>query len=236
MENMVFLIDIPRLPSGQRTTADSMTFFGTELIYYLEAMGLEHTIVDSIYNFDFTATKDLAFVHNIGGAHAGESARRTGYCGLGRAVKELGLATEQSLHIDFVTSSVGSLNDDFLTMLYLAAQGDDGLTEYNWRNPPVASRKQKTLQEKSQAKDGLRERLRSQLRQCFQVYYPTHDTVKDSTAGSAGTIWFQSKWYNSPTFPRAILRDCKSVRPGMLMHNKVRSRDPNAFVFTSRLG
>ena len=221
MENMVFLIDLPRLSEGQRTTTEDMTFFGRELIYFLEAMGLEQSIIDSMHNFDFTATRHLAFVHNIGGVHSGESGKRTGYCGLGRAVKELSLATDKPVHIDFVTSSVGSLNDDFLAMLYLAAQGDDGITEYNWRNPPVASRKKKTPQECLQVKDGLRERLRSHLRQRFRIYYPTHDTVKESTARSAGTICFQSKWYNSPTFPREILRDCKSVRSGMLMHNKV---------------
>lgn len=221
MENMVFLIDVPRLPKDQRTRSEDMTFFGTELIYFLEAMGLEQTIIDSMYNFDFTMTKDLAFVHNIGGAHSGELQQRTGYCGLGRAVKELGLATDQPLHIYFVTSSVGSLNNDFLSMIYLAAQGDDGLIEYNWRNPPILPKRKKTPQEDLQAEDDSRERLRSHLRQNFQVYYPTHETVKSSVAGSAGTIWFQSKWYNSPTFPREILRDCKSVRPGMLMHNKV---------------
>ena len=221
MENMVFFIDLPRLPEGQRTTSKEMTFFGTELIYYLEAMGLEQSIIDSMYNFDFTPTKGLAFVHTIGGAHSGESSQRTGYCGLGRAVRKLGLATDKPLDIDFVTSSVGSLSDEFLAIMYLAAQGDDGFTEYCWRNPPVASRKKKIPQEDPQTKDGLRDRLRSLLRRNFHVYYPTHDTVKDSTARSAGTICFRSKWYNSPTFPREILRDCKSVRPGMLMHNKV---------------
>lgn len=221
MENMVFLIDLPRLRDGQRTKAEKMTFFGAELIHFLESMGLEQSIINSMYNFDFAATEDLAFIHSIGGAHTGESAQRTGYCGLGRAVKELGLATDNALHIDFVTSSVGSLNDDFLAMLYLAAQGDDGLKEYEWRNPPVATRKKKPPQEEPQVQDSLRERLRSHLRENFCVYYPTHDTVKQSTARSAGTICFQSKWYNSPTFPREILRDCKSVRPGMLMHNKV---------------
>ena len=229
MENMVFLIDLPRLSEGRCTKSEDMTFFGTELIYFLEALGLEQTIIDSIYNFDFTATGHLAFVHSIGGAHPGESWHRTGYCGLGRAVKELGLATDKLLHIDFVTSSVGSLNDDFLAMLHLAAQGDDGLTEYYWRNPHVTSGKEKSTQELLLANDVLRERVRSHLRQSFQIYYPTHDTVKDSTARSAGTICFQSRWYNSPTFPREILRDCKSVRPGMLMHNKVWMKRPSVF-------
>ena len=221
MENMVFLIDLPRLQEGQPTTADTMTFFGTEMMYFLEAMGLERSIVDSIYRFDFTATKDLAFIHNVGGVHSGESWQRTGYCGLGRAVKELGLATQKRLDIDFVTSSVGSLNDDFLAMLYLGAQGDNGLEEYNRRNPAVVSRKRKMPHGNSEERQISRELLRSHLRQNIRVYFPTHETVKNSNAGSAGTICFQSKWFNSPTFPHEILRDCKSVRPGMLMHNKV---------------
>ena len=221
MENMVFLIDLPRLTEGRRTTKEEITFFGRELINFTKAMGLEQSIIDSMYNFDFTATKDFAFVHNIGGAHTGPSSQHTGYLGLGRAVKELGLATDKILHIDFVASSIGSLNDEFLAMLYLAAQGDDGLTEYNWRYPPVVSRKKQTVKADSNMDDSTRENLRSHLRRNFRVYYPTHDTVKKSIARSAGTICFQSKWYNSPAFPRQILRDCKSVRPGMLMHNKV---------------
>ena len=224
MENMVFLVDLPRLPEGQRTAADGMTFFATELINFLEAMGLERSIIDSMYNFDFTATKDLAFVHTLGGVHSGESWQRTGYCGLGRAVKRLGLATDKRLHIDFVTSSIGALNDDFLAMLYLGAQGDNGLKEYNWRNPAVASRKKMTPQEDSQVTQTLRERLWSHLRLDFQVYFPTQETVRNSTAGSAGTICFNSKWYNAHNFPREVLRDCQSVRPGMLMHNKVASK------------
>ena len=230
MENMIFLIDLPRLPEGQRATKEDMTSFGTELIYFLEAMGLEHSIIDSIYNFDFTATTDLGFIHSIGGEHSGESWQRTGYCGLGQAVKRLGLGTEKSLHIDFVTSSLGALNDDFLVMLYLSAQGDNGLKEYRWRNPPVVSKKKKVPQQDSQPVDNSRERLLSHLRDRFSVYFPTHNTVKSSLAGSAGTICFRSNWYNSPSFPREVLRDCKSVRPGMLMHNKVQS---NAVLFIS---
>lgn len=219
MENSVFLIDLPRL-CNVSTAPEDMTFFGRELIYFCEAMGLEHGIINSIHNFNFAATKDLAFVHTVGGAHVGESWRRTGYCGLGRAVQELGLATDQALNIDFVTSSVGSLNIDFLAMLYLAAQGDDGSAEYEWRNPPAG--RSKAAKTALQQKEAVREALVDNIRKYFHIYFPTNDTVRNSKAGSAGTICFQSKWYNSPTFPRQALRDCKSVRPGMLMHNKVR--------------
>ncbi len=224
MENMVFLIDLPRLPGSQRTTKEDLTFFGRELIYFLEAMGLERSIVESLYNFDFRATKDIAFVHTIGGTHAGEGEpwRRTGYCGLGRAIGELQLATNGALHIDFVTSSVGSLNIDFLTTLYLAAQGDDGYKEYQRRNLVTGKARSKAgtaITNEARTDQG---KLQEEVRENFRIYFSTHDTVKSSKAGFAGTICFQSKWYNSPTFPRQALRDCKSTRAGLLMHNKVR--------------
>ncbi len=219
MENMVFIIDLPRLPEGQRTAPD--TFFGRELIYFLNAMGLEQSIVDSVSHFNFGASEHFAFVHTIGGAHTGESWRRTGYCGLGRAVKELGLTTDSALHIDFVTSSVGSLNVDFLAMLYLAARGNDGSTEYGWRNPETGKWKTKASKLELAEAEAAQEEIRNEIRDKFHIYFPTHDTVKASTAGFAGTICFQSKWYNSTTFPRNALRDCKSTRIGLLMHNKV---------------
>ncbi len=42
-----------------------MTFFGKELIHFLEAMGLQRDIVLSLYNFDFSETKSLAFIHSM---------------------------------------------------------------------------------------------------------------------------------------------------------------------------
>ncbi|KAL9033085.1 MAG: hypothetical protein Q9180_006139, partial [Flavoplaca navasiana] len=62
MENTVFLIDLPRLAPKTTTLASpTMTNFGEDLIHFLEAMGLEKSIIDSMHHFDFTATKDLAF-------------------------------------------------------------------------------------------------------------------------------------------------------------------------------
>lgn len=221
MENMLFLIDLPRLPDNHQTPTTELTAFGKDLVYFLQAMGLEETVVQSVHKFDFTRTKDLAFVHTIGGAHTEEQAwRRTGYCGLGRAVQQLGLETHKSLNIDFVTSSVGSLNMDFLVTLYLAAQGDDGLTEYNWRNSKKA--RAKTTSDDRKSKD-LHNRVMNDVDTNLHIYFPTRDAVVNSKGGApyGGTICFQSKWYDSPTFPRQLLRDCRSRRKGLLMHNKV---------------
>ncbi|KAL8723908.1 MAG: hypothetical protein Q9166_008226, partial [cf. Caloplaca sp. 2 TL-2023] len=221
MENTTFLIDLPRLSTERAVAADDgMTNFGRDLSYFLQAMGLEQSIIESLHHFDFSATKGLAFVHTVGGAHAGhdEPWRRTGYCGLGRAISDLGLASDEPLNIDYVTSSVGSLNMDFVTMLYLAAQGDDGLSEYEWRSQP-ASKKAKASQSNTQV---VKQEIQKQITEGFRIYFPSFDTVRASAGGpnNGGTICFQTKWWNSPTFPRDLLRDCKSKREGMLMHNK----------------
>lgn len=219
MENMVFLIDLPRLMGSQDSAPENMTLFGRDLIYFLEAMGLQQKVIDSIYRFDFSKTQNIAFVHTIGGTHSGkhEPWRRTGYCGLGRAVEKLGLKTSEALSIDFVTSSLGSLNIGFLSALYLAAQGDDGLTEYEWRSSSARTAK------KARNVQTIEDNIQRQVNENFHVYYPTRDTVASSIGGTSagGTICFQSKWYKSLTFPRGLLRDCRSRRKGLLMHNKV---------------
>lgn len=222
MENSLFLIDLPRLPQGRKTSKEDMTPFGRDLIYFLKAMDLDASIIQSIHNFDFSATKDYAFVHTIGGVHEGESWRKTGYCGLGSAVQNLGLQTSNDLDIDFVASSIGSLNYGFLSGLYLAAQGDDGSTEYDGRYA-LQSRSKAGLSAREKAQ---REQTRMEeiLKKNFRIYFPTHETVASSTGGTdcGGTVCFQSKWYKLPTFPSGLMRDCRSVRKGLLMHNKVR--------------
>ena len=220
MENMAFLIDLPRLPNDGHVSTNKLTTFGKDLIYFLQAMGLEESVIQSVQKFDFSKTNDLAFVHTIGGAHTNnESWRRTGYCGLGRAVNQLGLSTREPLDLNFVTSSVGSLNIGFLTTLYLAAQGDDGLTDYRWRNTKTKA----GLSSADKKAEQSHQNMEMDVNQDFHIYFPTRDTVVHSTGGApcGGTICFQKKWYVSPTFPKHLLRDCKSRREGMLMHNKV---------------
>ncbi|KAL8897666.1 MAG: hypothetical protein Q9207_007096 [Kuettlingeria erythrocarpa] len=183
MENSVFLIDLPRLPSGQVMEEIEMTDFAKDLMYFLRAMGLDQSIIDSLHHFDFSATLDLAFVHTIGGAHVGEDEpwRRTGYCGLGRAISRLGLASgasvpdEQPLAIEYITSSVGSLTMDFLSVLYLAAQGDDGMKDYNWRNTTL-SKRDKTYAAHQKQKTDAQEKIRKHIEEGFRIYYPSQDT------------------------------------------------------------
>ena len=222
MENSVFVVDLPRLSEGKRVKLEDMTDFGRELIYFVAAMGLQKEIVESLYAFDFSATNGLAFVHTIGGAHTGQAWRRTGYCGLGRAVRELGLTTDMELDIDYIASSIGAINRDFLAALYLAAQGDDGMREYTSRyratNPGVWPR----LRD-GQVSNSLSPAFLESLDERFRLFFPSEDTVVSSKGGKdcAGVICFQEKWWRGANFPRKAFRDCKSRREGLLMHNKV---------------
>ena len=220
MENVVFVIDLPRLSDG--TATPKMPKFGHELIRFCKALGLEDALVESLSQFDFSATEDLAFVHTIGGGHIEEEVRgSTGYMGLGRAVKDLGLVTKQNVDVDFVTSSLGNINEAFLFTLYHAAQGDPPLA------PSLKASKKSNVSNLLNPKDQSckAESSSSSLfgTSRFTIYFPTHATVAASAAGThgAGTICLSSKYFNSDSFPRASLRDCKSTRPGMVIHSKI---------------
>ncbi|KAE8148000.1 tyrosyl-DNA phosphodiesterase-domain-containing protein [Aspergillus avenaceus] len=216
MENSVFIIDLPK--KADPASEITKTAFYNELTYFLRATTLHANVISKLDNYDFSKTGNIAFVHTIGGSHIGDSWRRTGYCGLGRSVESLGLRVSKPINIDFITSSVGSLTGEFLRSIYLASQGDDGMTEYVLRTAksfPAQIRNDPTrLVEKTTAEE---------WKNRFRVYFPSEATVRDSKGGPqcAGTICFQQKWYMSPKFPRQVLRDCKSQRPGVLMHNKI---------------
>ncbi|RHZ73398.1 hypothetical protein CDV55_109089 [Aspergillus turcosus] len=216
MENSAFLIDLPR--KATTTSVGSTTAFQEDLVYFLRASTLHDNIISRLDEYDFSQTSHIMLVHTIGGSHTGDAWRRTGYCGLGRAVNALRLRTSKPINIDFVASSVGSLTDEFLRSIYLASQGDDGTTDYTLRTS-------KTFPARNpNGTDQLIHKTTAQeWKDRFRVYFPSQTTIEQSRGGpaSAGTICFQSKWYESPKFPRHVLRDCKSRRPGLLMHNKI---------------
>ncbi|OTA60229.1 phospholipase D/nuclease [Hypoxylon sp. EC38] len=210
IENMVFLIDLPRLDDSKIQSSDDLGPFGDELSYFLRAQGLSEKLVSSLRKYDFSEANRYRFVHSIGASHVGDKWQRTGYCGLGRAVKSLGLDTTEDIEVDFLASSLGSVNMDLVSAIYYAAQGDNGMKEYNMRTAKGGKNKGPT-----QAKLDLKDK--------FRIYFPSRDTVMQSRGGrnAAGTICAQSKWWDSATFPQELIRDCKSVRPGLLIHSKL---------------
>ncbi|KAI1129584.1 tyrosyl-DNA phosphodiesterase-domain-containing protein [Nemania abortiva] len=207
MENMVFLIDLPMA----KQSVNPMNMFGQELCYFLKASGLDESLIGSLSKYDFSETNQYRFVHTIGQSHAGEGWQRTGYCGLGQAVKSLGLATTSDIELDFVVASLGSVNNDLISAIYNAAQGDNGLKEYERRATGSSKKKAAQKTELSYKPSN------------FRIYFPSYETVSRSRGGknSGGTICLQSKWWDSPTFPRELVHDCKSVRSGLLMHTKI---------------
>ncbi|KAL9095372.1 MAG: hypothetical protein Q9165_002243 [Trypethelium subeluteriae] len=217
MENSVFLIDLPRLPDNQRTGREELTPFGVELMYFVDAMGMQEDVKDGLLKFDFAKTKHLGFVHTIGGAHLGEEGKRTGLSGLGRVIRSLGLQTEEPIHIDFAASSIGSLNDGFLRTIYNAAKGQEDQSKAS------ASSGKRSKSDFFSKTSNIKSQPAEDIKNYFRVYFPTDETVHRSTGGpnNGGTICLQSKWYDAATFPRAIMRDYQSKRRGLLSHNKI---------------
>ncbi|KAJ5280032.1 hypothetical protein N7478_005404 [Penicillium angulare] len=225
MENTAFLIDLPL--KANHKTPSSKTFFHEELVHFLKASTLNENVIAKMDKFDFTETKRYAFVHTIGGTNgpnSEESWRRTGYCGLGRAVSHLGLRSFSPINIDFVASSIGSLNDEFLRAMYLSCKGDDGLAEYAMRynnSSSVSQSANNHHRHMMKAGDEWRDR--------FRVYFPSDKTARRAhqhPEETAGTVCFQSKWWKAAKFPKHVLRDCVSHKT-VLMHNKL------AFVWPS---
>ncbi|MDI1492540.1 MAG: hypothetical protein OHK93_003754 [Ramalina farinacea] len=202
MENSVFLIDLPRFYPRQRVDEEDLLPFAKDLTRFLTAQSLPASIIGSLRLFDFAATRPYAFVHTIGGAHLGSTAyNTTGWPSLATAINRLGLNTTAPISVDFITSSVGSLNMDFLTRIYAACQGRKA-------SSPSSSSSSSNPDER-------------QVKQRFRLYFPTHATVRSSTARSAGTICMQRSYWTTDRFPKSVMRDCQSVRPGCLMHNKI---------------
>ncbi|KAI0526361.1 tyrosyl-DNA phosphodiesterase-domain-containing protein [Xylaria bambusicola] len=207
MENMVFLIDLPTTTKSETPP----TMFNQELCYFLTACGLDSTLINSLSKYDFSETSQYRFIHTIGQSHIGDAWQRTGYCGLGRAVESLGLTTDSEVELDFVVASLGSVSTDLTSAIYNATQGDNGLKEYNRRTNGGPKKKATQKVGPSYHPDN------------FRIYFPSHETVSRSRGGknSGGTICLQSKWWDSPMFPRELVHDCESVRPGLLMHTKI---------------
>ncbi|GJN68257.1 hypothetical protein PLIIFM63780_001562 [Purpureocillium lilacinum] len=199
MENMVFIIDLPRLGDAAH---HSPTEFSLQLKYFLQAMGVDSKMVDSLSNFDFSKTAHLG-----PGGHTDEALKGVGHCGLAATIARLGLASKGHIQVDMICASLGSIKSELVEAMYSACRGDDVKS-----NSARAGRKptDKRLGPAQELKD------------CFRIYFPTSKTVSDSRGGkgAAGTICIQRKWWHSPDFPKELVRDCVNTRDGLLMHSK----------------
>lgn len=169
---MVFLIDLPRVEDPEKRSTNTLTSFGEELSLFLKAQGVDENMIHSLQNYDFSETSRYGFIHTMAGSHPDPNVwQRTGYCGLGRTIKGLGLDTAGILELDYVCSSIGSLNQDLLIALYNACQGDPGTKEYEART----GKPRKTKGGSSVEDPAVLSRIR--------VYYPSRETVIRSRGG-----------------------------------------------------
>ncbi|RKF79278.1 putative tyrosyl-dna phosphodiesterase domain protein [Golovinomyces cichoracearum] len=207
MENMCFIIDLPRHENAQSSSLEDLTQFAQELIYFLGAQGLPEQVIKSVLNFDFSRTAKIGFVHSMydpppktnfksvsslisisGGAHTGNSWKRTGYCGLASTVQKLGIQNKDPIKIDFVTASLGNLTPKFIESLYLAAQGS--IAELT----PKKSRGGKSSE--------IENELRQNVTRLCRVYFPTRETVEKSIGGVRVNIHV-----TLPLGPFVLIRD-----------------------------
>lgn len=193
-ENSVFLIDLPRRGDGSAGDRKVLTSFGRELVVFLEAQKIEPGVINGVLKFDFEQSHQLEFVHSIGGSHS-PGVSNTGLPGLAKALCRQNLHEVKHIELDYVSSSLGAINDAFLERIWLAAHGEHLLST-------------------SEVKD---------IRRHIRVYFPTEETVVRSTGGTdcGGIISLFKNHYDAATFPKDCLRDHNSNRKGMLSHNKL---------------
>lgn len=202
MENSVFVIDLPRRKNEENVTPSELPPFAQSLLRFLEKQDLQVEAREGLLNFDFEATRRLAFVHSCAGSHFDGDVHYTGLAGLSAAVRQLGLDTKGDIQLDFAASSLGSLKDETVNTIYQACRGSD-ITS-------LASRERN-------------KKVNEAVRQNMRIYFPTHDTVAASIGGTdnAGTVCLDANYWSNPGFPRAMLRDYCSTRQGLLSHNKI---------------
>ena len=123
MENMVFVIDLPLLStSEQKKNLNSTAPFYASLLHFLTAQSIPADVLTRLSTFDFSATttNNIAFCAQYCGVAYGSRCPHVNRddCGLSSAVRRMGLgvrrAEGESIEVDYVTSSVGSLTGEFL--------------------------------------------------------------------------------------------------------------------------
>lgn len=203
-----------------------MTSFAKELFHFLEAMGLDENFKQGVMKFDFSATKDIAFVHTIGGSHVRGAAQRTGYPLLSRLVRDFGLQShsDEAVYVTFAASSIGSLDISQIEALYKSLRGESPV----FPSGPVKKKNESSA-------SSLRH-----LTDHFQALFPSRSTVANSKGGievsvkqdivawtrlmfcqNGGSICMQSQYWDNVKFPKSCFAEYTSRRPGILSHNKV---------------
>lgn len=200
MENMVFIQDFLWVEKAP------VSPFFTELCRFCRSANYPPALLTKIAQYDMSTAK-AQFVHSVGGAHT-KSWDETGLTSLARAVNALAPSLkDQTPQVDIITSSCGSLSDDFCGALYQACTG----------YPDLYNDFHRSRTDKNHTPRGV-----ADYKQHMRVYFPSRDTVINSLGGreSGGTVCFNPAYWKKDGFPRAIIKSLESVKPRTLMHSK----------------
>ena len=205
MENVVFLVDLPRVEKDKAGDAnETFTQFAKDLVRFLDAQGVDEDVKHGLRNFDFSKTGHLELVWNMPGTHVGKDAECSGLVTLAKGVERqrAGLEGEgEEMLLDFTISSVGSLNRQYLSSVLRAFEGR--LLEWY----AYASYDEDTIIDH------------------MRIHYPSEESVDHSNFGrdGAGTLFFAPKFEDDLISQPLLrcMRDFKSQRKGVLSHAKM---------------
>ncbi|CAG8522773.1 1833_t:CDS:10 [Funneliformis caledonium] len=201
-ENGVFIQDF--LVRDKSKEFNGLQGFARDINDFLVSMGLKTHIVNLLPEYDYSKSK-ATLIPSIPGIHKGmENIKRFGHGRICKAVKEL-CGSREDVQLEFQSSSIGSLNKQYLVEFYQSARGLDPVSALSRPRP----------------KKGEVDPLPP-----ITVVYPSSKVVYESKyeysakLAIASTICLSEKAYNKDTFPKEVLRNCISKRDGKLMHSK----------------
>ncbi|CAO3618381.1 unnamed protein product [Cunninghamella blakesleeana] len=197
LENVVFIQDFPLKPDESN---NSKPAFLNDICDLLDKMQVPTSIKDELVKYDFAKAK-AHIVASVSGVYEGEeSYKKYGHTRLSSIINSVG--ADNPSHppkVEMQTSSLGGLTVGYLNELYNSFCGVN----------PYASGKKSSVKKKQ----GLPP---------IDIIFPTEDTVVSSKLGRSGadTICLNTNTWRKPTFPKQIMCDAISLRPGTLMHSK----------------
>ena len=198
---MVWWQDFPLSKNSQSSVIEERSEFYTELVKILRAMQVPDPIVVALGDYDFSLAKGR-LVASVPGKFTQNQLYDHGHLRLSKIVQEISPSrSDQERIVWCQTSSMGATQSKWAREFYRSACGLAPLVvPPRTRNAP----QDETLP-------------------LLRFVFPSEKTVRTSLRGPAGggTIHFNSRYWLK--FPQSLMRDCISVRSGVLMHSKVLS-------------
>ncbi|KAG0364525.1 tyrosyl-DNA phosphodiesterase-domain-containing protein [Gamsiella multidivaricata] len=194
--NIVYVQDFPLLPAPL-DTPEELGQFGNTLHNFLKMMTVPNKVLTVLRCVDFTAAKIL-LVPSVQGSFLVSDEHTYGIAQLSKVLQPR-ISPFQELDIEYQTSSLGKMTAKFLLEFYKAARGQ-----------PVRARSKINTEEPLPP---------------IKVVFPTENHVRNSRLGElgAGTVCFQSQYWDDLTYPKRVMHDfeCVGALRGSLMHTKL---------------